>query len=258
MRITVNLEKRGDFFSSGLVSDRVVVNNIFKYFLWSFASRGQRLRALFLFSCCCFQSSFQFSFLWTTCEGDQVDSDKGFGSKKRKEQKSLSKYSSVISIGVSATFRWSQLAVRGGSPREPECHAAQDQRQTQPARPACTNIITAANAQNVMKWPVWLPCVGWTPRRMEESGKQSPMDTRQGTEEARPYPHRPQGEVETWEADRALWGEVRARSCLEVVLGDLTQRASPKGGPKSTATTLADKADGGPSAPAPTGSGTIR
>lgn len=34
MRITVNPEKQEEiFFSSGLVSDRVVVNNILKYFL---------------------------------------------------------------------------------------------------------------------------------------------------------------------------------------------------------------------------------
>lgn len=102
------------------------------------------------------------------------------------------------------------------------------------------------------------------------------MDTRRGTGEARPYPLRPRGEVEAWEEEEeevevvveaaveeeeeeegALWGEVRARVWLVGALEAPTRRAIPSVAPKSTATPV-DKEDGGPSAPAPTGSGTTR
>lgn len=46
--------------------------------------------------------------------------------------------------------------------------------------------------------------------------------------EARPYLHQPQGEVEAWEEEGALWEEVRARSCLVVDPEAQIQRASPK------------------------------
>lgn len=93
---------------------------------------------------------------------------------------------------------------------------------------------------------------------MEETGRPSPMDTRLGTGEARPYPLQPQGEVEAWEEEGALWGEVRARLCLVGALEAPTQRANPKVALKLTATTPVDKEDGGPSAPVPTGSGMTR
>lgn len=70
------------------------------------------------------------------------------------------------------------------------------------------------------------------PRRMEETGRLSPMDTHLGMGEARPYPLRPQGEVEAWEEEGALWGEVRARSCLVAALEDQIQRANPRVAPK--------------------------
>lgn len=63
---------------------------------------------------------------------------------------------------------------------------------------------------------------------MEETGRPSPMDTHLGMGEARPYPLRPQGEVETWEEEVALWGEVKARLCLVGALEAPTQRANPK------------------------------
>lgn len=67
---------------------------------------------------------------------------------------------------------------------------------------------------------------------MEETGRPSPMDTRLGMEEARPYPLQPQGEVEAWEEEGALWGEVRASLCLEGGLEAPIQRANPKVGQK--------------------------
>lgn len=115
MRITVNPEKQEEiFFSSGLVSDRVVVNNILKYFLWSFTSRGQRLRALFLFSCCCFPSSSRFSLFFGQRSRGIKRRAKKVRNQKEKRKKNLSKDSSVIP----SAFSWSQRAVRGGSSRD--------------------------------------------------------------------------------------------------------------------------------------------
>ena len=73
---------------------------------------------------------------------------------------------------------------------------------------------------------------------MEETGRLNPMDILLRMGEARPYLLQPQGEVEAWEGGEeeeeeeeeggALWGEVRARSCLAVDLEAQIQRASPK------------------------------
>lgn len=67
---------------------------------------------------------------------------------------------------------------------------------------------------------------------MEETGRLNPMDILLRMGEARPYLPRPQGEVEAWEEEGALWGEVRARSCLVVDPEAPIQRASPKAAPK--------------------------
>lgn len=63
---------------------------------------------------------------------------------------------------------------------------------------------------------------------MEETGRPNPMDTHQGTEEDRPYPLQPQGGVEAWVEEGALWEEVRGKWCLEEALEAPTQKANPR------------------------------
>lgn len=91
------------------------------------------------------------SFFLTLLERNQAESEKDWTEKGGGGKKTCRKIPAIsaISVGVSTPFSRSQRAVRGGSrdrvPRRSSSASAQ------PARPACTNTITAANAQNVMK-----------------------------------------------------------------------------------------------------------
>lgn len=230
MRITVNREKQEEIsiIGAGLwLCGRI---QYFEYFLWSSTSRGQRLRAHFVFFVFLLLLPVPLDrFVFSTSERNKATEWEDLTKKGKSVEIPVI---SVISVGISAL--WADHSVLceiwGGSrDRVPRRSA---QRQPQPAQPACTNITTVASAQNVMRWPVWLPCVGWMPRHMEETGRPSPMDTRLGTGEARPYPLQPQGEVEAWEEEGALWGEVRARLCLVEALEAPTQRANPRVAPK--------------------------
>lgn len=76
MRITVNQEKQEEISTIGAglwLCGRI---QYFEFFLWSSTSRGQRLRAhfVFLFSCCCFSSLLIFFF--STSERNKAASDR--------------------------------------------------------------------------------------------------------------------------------------------------------------------------------------
>lgn len=101
MRITVNQERQEEIsiIGAGLwLCGRI---QYFEYFLWSSTSRGQRLRAhfVFLFSCCCLPSLSIFFF--STSERNKAERVAGFDEKGKSVEIPVI---SVISVGISALW----------------------------------------------------------------------------------------------------------------------------------------------------------